>query len=112
MGCAFDMFSTSWNARSYVVILFVLCWCIPLGVIFVAYISIFSRVRQSGARNVGLSGTPNKLIMNDQYSRKESRASTTSYSQKVILSKMPSQVSSSKASNNYFLKINIYNSDF
>ena len=85
MGCAFDMFSTSWNDRSYVVTLFVLCWCIPLGVILVAYVSIFSRVRQSGARNSGLSGTPNKLISNNQYSRKESRASTTSYSQRVTL---------------------------
>ena len=57
MGCAFDMFSTTWNDRSYVVVLFVLCWCIPLIVIFVSYGSIFFRVRNTNARNQFYSGT-------------------------------------------------------
>ena len=85
MGCAFDMFSTSWNDRSYVVVLFILCWCIPLVIIFVAYVSIFSRVKKSNARNVGFSGTPNKVANEDQFSRKASKVSTSSLSPKVNL---------------------------
>ena len=85
MGCAFDMFSTTWNDRSYVVVLFVLCWCIPLIIIFYSYGSIFFRVRKSNARNVCYCGTPTRHTNEDQYSRKSSKSSNTSYGPKVNL---------------------------
>lgn len=85
MGCAFDMFSTTWNDRSYVVVLFVLCWCIPLIVIFVSYGSIFFRVRNTNARNQFYSGTPTRFVNEDQYSRKSSKSSNASFGPKVNL---------------------------
>ena len=85
MGCAFDMFSTTWNDRSYVVVLFVLCWCIPLIIIFYSYGSIFFRVRKSNARDVCYCGTPSRHTNEDQYSRKSSKSSNTSYGPKVNL---------------------------
>ena len=55
MGCAFDMYSTSINDRSYVVVLFILAWFIPLIVISVSYLGIVYRIRMSSGRFKGFS---------------------------------------------------------
>ena len=47
MGCTFDMYSSSWSDRSYGLILFVLCWVLPLFVIFFSYLGIISHTRLS-----------------------------------------------------------------
>ena len=47
MGCAFDSFSTSWGDRSYVVVLLVIGWLIPLINVCISYYSIMFRVRNS-----------------------------------------------------------------
>ena len=52
MGCAFDMYSTSWVDRSYVLTLFILCWFVPLFIIFVAYAGIIYRVRHSVVKEI------------------------------------------------------------
>ena len=63
MGCAFDMHSTSWTDRSYVFALFVLCWCIPLLVIFTAYIGIIYRVRHSFVANANLDNSSRRGLL-------------------------------------------------
>ena len=47
MGCAFDMYSQSWNDRSYGLILCFLCWFFPLSIIFASYVGILYRNRSS-----------------------------------------------------------------
>ena len=47
MGCAFDMYSQSWNDRSYGLILCFLCWFSPLSIIFASYVGILYRNRSS-----------------------------------------------------------------
>ena len=52
MGCAFDVFSSSWSDRSYVLTLFVLCWCIPVLIICTSYIGIIYRVKHSDIKSM------------------------------------------------------------
>ena len=52
MGCAFDLYSTSWNDRSYVATLLVFAWFIPLIVIFTSYIGIIYHIRHSTVKNI------------------------------------------------------------
>ena len=47
MGCAFDMYSQSWNDRSYGLILCFLCWLFPLSIIFSSYVGILYQTRSS-----------------------------------------------------------------
>ena len=47
MGCAFDMYSQSWNDRSYGSILFLLFWFFPLSIIFSSYAGIIYHTRNS-----------------------------------------------------------------
>ena len=47
MGCAFDMYSQSWNDRSYGLILCFLCWFFPLSIIFASYVGILYKNRSS-----------------------------------------------------------------
>ena len=44
MGCVFDLFSTSLNTRSYVAVMFVIAWFIPLITITSCYVGIVLRV--------------------------------------------------------------------
>ena len=47
MGCAFDMYSSSYSDRAYGVVLLFLCWIFPLFVIFFSYLGIISHTRLS-----------------------------------------------------------------
>ena len=51
MGCTFDCYSTTFNARSYVITLLIIAWVIPLIFIVTAYIRIIQYVRKSFVRN-------------------------------------------------------------
>jgi len=53
MGCAFNLFVTSWKDGSYVITLIVICWVIPLLIIFISYNGIIYRVKHSRIRNSG-----------------------------------------------------------
>ena len=44
MGCVFDLFSTSFNSRSYVAVMFIIAWFIPLITITACYVGIVLRV--------------------------------------------------------------------
>ena len=92
MGCAFDMYSTSWNHRSYVLTLFILCWFVPLLMIFVAYFGIIYRVRHSVVNEILLDKVSCGLLKKDKQNEVQrgstrSRASGTSvgYLQRVSL---------------------------
>ena len=50
MGCAFNMYSQSWNDRSYGIFLFCYCWFIPLLIIFFSYMGIIYHTRSSRKR--------------------------------------------------------------
>ena len=52
MGCAFNMYSQSWNDRSYGIFLFCYCWFIPLLIIFFSYMGIIYHTRSSRKRLV------------------------------------------------------------
>ena len=62
MGCAFDLFITSWKDCSYVITLVVLCWVVPLIVIFISYNGIIYRVKHSTIRNSGERRKPSFLL--------------------------------------------------
>ena len=51
MGCAFDIFTTSWRDRAYTLTLLILCWFIPLLMIFISYNGIIYRVKSASIRN-------------------------------------------------------------
>ena len=80
MGCAFDMYSTSWSDRSYVLTLFILCWFVPLIIIFVAYIGIIYRVRHSVVNEILLDKVSCGLLQNDNHGeiQRGSQSSRTS----------------------------------
>ena len=50
MGCAFNMYSSSWSDRSYGLTLFFYCWIFPLLIIFCSYIGIIYHTRISGEK--------------------------------------------------------------
>ena len=47
MGCAFNMYSSSWSDRSYGITLFLYCWIVPLVIIFFSYIGMIYDTRTS-----------------------------------------------------------------
>ena len=55
MGCSFDGFSSSWVDRSYIIVLLVLAWVIPLILIFISNIGIIHRTRNSDVNKLFLS---------------------------------------------------------
>ena len=52
MGCTFDYYSSTWNARSYVITLLVFAWAIPLIIIVNAYLRIIRYVKNSNIPNL------------------------------------------------------------
>ena len=79
MGCAFDMFSTSWTARSYVLVLFIVCWFIPLIVIIASYCGIIMRVRSPTVRKLRANSSTRR-ISKTNLSVRSSRSSKVSFS--------------------------------
>ena len=78
MGCAFDMFSTSWTARSYVLVLFIVCWFIPLIVIIASYCGIIMRVRSPTVRKLRANSSTRR-ISKTNLSVRSSRSSKVSF---------------------------------
>ena len=60
MGCAFNMYSSSWSDRSYGLTLFFYCWIFPLLIIFCSYIGIIYHTRISGEKLLISSTTGRK----------------------------------------------------
>ena len=52
MGCTFDMFSSDWNPRSYCYVLLLLCYCLPLCIIFFSYFGIIHHNTRLSARDM------------------------------------------------------------
>ena len=50
MGCAFNMYSSSWSDRSYGIALFFYCWFFPVLIILFSYIGIIYHTRISGQK--------------------------------------------------------------
>ena len=78
MGCAFDLFSTSWTARSYVLLLFIVCWFIPLIVIITSYCGIIMRVRSPTVRKLRANSSTRR-ISKTNISGRSSRSSKVSF---------------------------------
>lgn len=87
MGCAFDMYTTSWNDRSYVLVLFVLCWFVPLLIMFQSYGAIIYRVSYSGARNILFQGSGN-LESEEMEGTVADKLSDVSYSSAYLAKKV------------------------
>ena len=66
MGCVFDLFSTSFNTRSYVAVMFIIAWFIPLITITSCYIGILLRVWYCPNRKFLLQGKSSGCPSNDQ----------------------------------------------
>ena len=66
MGCVFDLFSTSFNTRSYVAAMFTIAWFIPLITITSCYIGILLRVWYCPNRKFLLQGKSSGRPSNDQ----------------------------------------------
>ena len=66
MGCVFDLFSTSLNTRSYVAVMFIIAWFIPLITITACYIGILLRVWYCPNRKFLLQGKSSGCPSNDQ----------------------------------------------
>ena len=66
MGCVFDLFSTSFNTRSYVAVMFLIAWFIPLITITACYIGILLRVWYCPNRKFLLQGKSRGCPPNDQ----------------------------------------------
>ena len=47
VGCVFDNFTPSFNARSYVVTLLIVAWIVPMTIIVACYAGILVSVRKS-----------------------------------------------------------------
>ena len=90
MGCAFNMYSSSWSDRSYGLILFLYCWMFPLLIIACSYIGIIYHTRISGEKLVtsGTAGRKSENVKEGTEERKpnESLNKNSSYSpQRVSL---------------------------
>ena len=75
MGCAFDIYSPSWNHRTYMWMLFVLAWFIPVVVIGVSYIGIIYRVRKSNIQFLSEFNTRNQNKIKNTAKAQHSSAS-------------------------------------
>ena len=60
MGCAFNMYSSSWSDRSYGITLFLYCWILPLFIIFFSYMGMIYDTRTSRKKLVRSMGTSDK----------------------------------------------------
>lgn len=47
LGCSFDTYTPTWHSRSYILVLIVLAWMLPLGVIGSCYCQIFQSVKNN-----------------------------------------------------------------
>ena len=47
LGCSYDSFSTDWNDRSYIIILILLAWIMPLSLVGFCYFQIINSVRKN-----------------------------------------------------------------
>ena len=60
LGCTFDSFSTSWKDRSYVIILLIIAWLIPMLLIVRSHINILYLIKNSDVNIVLVSSTNSK----------------------------------------------------
>ena len=61
LGCTFDSFSTSWNDRSYVIILLIIAWFIPMLLIVRSHINILYLIKNSDVNIVLVSSSNSKV---------------------------------------------------
>ena len=77
IGCTFDSFSTSWTDRSYIIVLLVVAWLIPLLSIILSHIGIFYRIKNSEV-NIVLTNAPEKRLANSSRMKQLKRLRTNS----------------------------------
>ena len=61
LGCTFDSFSTSWKDRSYVIILLIIAWFIPMLLIVRSHINILYLIKNSDVNIVLVNSTNSKV---------------------------------------------------
>ena len=61
LGCTFDSFSTSWKDRSYVIILLIIAWLIPMLLIVRSHINILYLIKNSDVNIVLVNSTNSKV---------------------------------------------------
>ena len=70
MGCAFDMYTSDWNPRSYCYVLLLFCYCIPLCIIFFSYVGIIYHNSRLPTRQIPTPSSSvryqSALLMNNQ----------------------------------------------
>ena len=54
MGCAYDSFSPSWKDRSYILVLLVFFWLIPIVTMVFCYTAMINRVRKADLQYIPL----------------------------------------------------------
>ena len=77
IGCTFDSFSTSWTDRSYIIMLLVVAWLIPLLSIILSHIGIFYRIKNSEV-NIVLTNAPEKRLASSSRIKQLKRLGTNS----------------------------------
>ena len=77
IGCTFDSFSTSWTDRSYIIMLLVVAWLIPLLSIILSHIGIFYRIKNSEV-NIVLTNAPEKRLASSSRMKQLKRLGTNS----------------------------------
>ena len=85
MGCAFDMYSQSWNGLSYSLLLFVYCFILPICVIFFSYIGIIYHTRTSRKGLFGDNECPKKQDSGKDFDRRLGRRQSSHTNQRVSL---------------------------
>ena len=85
MGCAFDMYSQSWNGLSYSMMLFVYCFIMPICVIFFSYIGIIYHTRTSRKGLFGDNECPKKQDSGKDFDRRLGRRQSSHTNQRVSL---------------------------
>ena len=83
MGCAFDMYSQSWNGLSYSLLLFVYCFILPICVIFFSYIGIIYHTRTSRKGLFGDNDSPKKHDIGKDFDRRLRRRQSSHTNQRV-----------------------------
>ena len=83
MGCAFDMYSQSWNGLSYSLLLFVYCFILPICVIFFSYIGIIYHTRTSRKGLFGDNDSPKKNDIGKDFDRRLRRRQSSHTNQRV-----------------------------
>ena len=77
IGCTFDSFSTSWTDRSYIIMLLVVAWLIPLLSIILSHIGIFYRIKNSEV-NIVLTNAPERRLASSSRMKQLKRLGTKS----------------------------------